>query len=125
MDDSHSLISRTVLQVFCLTLQPDYLVDFRRNRFQREMSRNTKRSGYGSLGLGLGGGSSNSIGSASSCSYADSSYVQRDLDNARSLARTHGYTEIDVTGRAMEETSSLILSKLQERFPDQACYHGI
>ena len=83
-----------------------------------------KRSGYGNLGLGLGG-SSSSIGSTNSCSYADSSYVQRDLDNARSLARTHGYTEIDVTGRAMEETSQLILSKLKERFPEQSCYHGV
>lgn len=52
------------------------------------------------------------------CSYADLEYVNRDVENARSLARSRGYTEIDVTGRAMEETSSLIVSKLQERFPE-------
>jgi regulator of PEP synthase PpsR (kinase-PPPase family) len=52
------------------------------------------------------------------CTYADLSYVKRDVENARALARSKGYTEIDVTGRAMEETSSLIVSKLQERFPE-------
>jgi regulator of PEP synthase PpsR (kinase-PPPase family) len=40
------------------------------------------------------------------------------VENARKLARDHGFTEIDVTGRAMEETATLIVSKLKERFPE-------
>ena len=51
-------------------------------------------------------------------SYSDATYVKQDLEHARALARSKGYTEIDVTGRAMEETASLIASKLQERFPE-------
>jgi hypothetical protein len=95
-----ALLDHTIMdprRVFCLTMQPEYLATFRRNRFQREM----KRSNLGPH-----------------CTYADVDYVRRDVENARKLARDHGFTEIDVTGRAMEETATLIVSKLKERFPE-------
>ena len=47
--------------------------------------------------------------------YADRNYLMRDLKNARDLARDKGYTEIDVTGRAVEETASLISELLTQK----------
>jgi len=49
--------------------------------------------------------------------YANWDYLQEDLAKARALAEKYGYTEIDVTGRAVEETASQISSLLNERFP--------
>jgi len=50
-------------------------------------------------------------------------YIRRDLENARKLVHDHGFTEINVSGRAIEETASLIASKIRERFPEQE--HGL
>jgi regulator of PEP synthase PpsR (kinase-PPPase family) len=55
---------------------------------------------------------------ASMNQYADLSYVQRDIQHATSLAEQYGFTQIDVTGRAVEETAIYIRSLLNERFPD-------
>jgi regulator of PEP synthase PpsR (kinase-PPPase family) len=87
-------------RVFCLTLQPEYLQRLRTTRLRRELKKHQ-------------GGQGRSI-------YATLEYVQQDVQKAKDLCLTYGYTEIDVTGRAMEETASLILSKLRERFPDEA-----
>jgi hypothetical protein len=85
-------------RVFCLTLQPEYLQRLRMTRLRRELKKQ--------LGQGR------SI-------YATLDYIQKDVEKAKDLCLTYGFTEIDVTGRAMEETASLILSKLRERFPDE------
>lgn len=85
-------------RVFCLTLQPEYLQRLRMTRLRRELKKQ--------LGQGR------SI-------YASLDYVTKDVQKAKDLCLTYGFTEIDVTGRAMEETASLIISKLQERFPDE------
>lgn len=48
--------------------------------------------------------------------YADRSYMLRDLVSARELCKAKNWTEIDVTGRAIEETSVLISEIISERF---------
>ena len=84
-------------KVFLITQDAEHLQHVRRERLRREMKRR--------------------VGSRST--YADPDYVRRDLENAKTLARDHGYTIIDITDRAMEEAASLIVSKLKERFPDK------
>jgi regulator of PEP synthase PpsR (kinase-PPPase family) len=84
-------------RVFCLTLHPDYLQRIRHHRIRREL----QHSEHGNLS-----------------NYADPSYLDRDLDNARKIAAENGFTEIDVTEKAVEETASLIRSYLNDRFPD-------
>ena len=85
-------------RVFCLTVDENQLQTFRKNRLRREINRRTQK--------------------AHKNSYADLAYVRSDIENAQRLAHQHGFTEINVSGRAMEETASLIASKLSERFPD-------
>lgn len=86
-------------RIFCLTLNQDDLQRIRKNRLSRELKKAGRRQ-------------------AASSTYADREYLYRDLENAREIAVKHGYTIIDVTGRAVEETASLISSVLNERFPD-------
>ena len=50
--------------------------------------------------------------------YANFTYIRKDLAKARSFVKEYGYTEIDVSERALEECASIILSKMKERFPD-------
>jgi regulator of PEP synthase PpsR (kinase-PPPase family) len=50
--------------------------------------------------------------------YADRKYILSDLKHAKQLTVEYGFTEIDVTGRAVEETASLIRSMLYDRFGD-------
>lgn len=66
---------------------------------------------------GVSGGGVN-VGQETS-NYADRAYVLRDLKSARDLARENGWTEIDVTGRAVEETASYISELLSTRAKDQ------
>ena len=84
-------------KVFCLTVQSEFLRRIRTTRLRRELKKQ------------LGQGRSK---------YADKAYVEKDLAKAKKLCEDHGFTEIDVTGRAIEETASLIVSKMKERFPD-------
>jgi regulator of PEP synthase PpsR (kinase-PPPase family) len=86
-------------RIFCLTLNADDLQRIRKNRLSRELKKAARRQ-------------------AASSTYADKEYLYRDLEHAREIAVQNGYTIIDVTGRAVEETASLISSVLNERFPD-------
>lgn len=85
-------------RVFCLTVDESQLKTFRKNRLRREINRQTQK--------------------AHKNSYADMEYVRKDMEHAQRLAYQHGFTEINVSGRAVEETASLIASKLRERFPN-------
>jgi len=85
-------------RVFCLTVDESQLKTFRKSRLRREINKQTQK--------------------AHKNSYADLSYVRKDIENAQRLAYEHGFTEINVSGRAIEETASLIASKLRERFPN-------
>lgn len=88
-------------RVFCLTMQPEYLQRLRMTRLRRELTPQVLKQHGRSL-------------------YASLDYVTRDVQKAKDLCLTYGFTEIDVTGRAMEETASLIVSKLRERFPTKS-----
>lgn len=85
-------------RVFCLTVDENQLKTFRKSRLRREINKQTQK--------------------AHKNSYADLSYVRKDIEHAQRMAYDHGFTEINVSGRAIEETASLIASKLRERFPN-------
>ena len=83
-------------RVFVLTLNPDDLLKIRKTRIERELN--------------------NFSGPKST--YADRRYLLADLKNARQISVQYDFTEIDVTGRAVEETASLVRSLLNDRFGD-------
>jgi regulator of PEP synthase PpsR (kinase-PPPase family) len=79
-------------RVFALHITPRALLEIRRTRVER-------------------------MGSGSSSGYVDLQQIQRELAWARDLVRAHpGWTTIDVTNRAVEETGSDILAHYTERF---------
>ena len=82
-------------RVFCLTLNPIDLQRIRETRLERELSSAPSQTS----------------------NYADWEYLKKDLAKARRMADKYGFTEIDVTGRAVEETASQISAMLNERFP--------
>lgn len=88
-------------RVFCLTLNPADLQRIRKTRLSKELE---KVEGLGESHIS---------------NYADRKYLIKDLMNAKRLTDDHSWTEIDVSGRAVEETASLIGSVLNERFPDE------
>ena len=82
-------------RVFALHITPRALLEIRRTRVER-------------------------MGSGSSSDYVDLGQIQRELAWARDLVRAHpGWTTIDVTSRAVEETGSEILAHYTERFGSQ------
>ena len=79
-------------RVFALSIQPQMLLDIRRTRLKT---------------MGVDGGSM----------YADMERIQRELRWARDLVRSHrGWTTIDVTRKAIEETAAEIHRIYLERF---------
>lgn len=85
-------------RVFCLMLHPRDLGRIRKTRLEQQ------------------GLSANGKTAAAASTYADRDYLMKDLIKARSLAKEKGWTEIDVTGRSVEETSSIICDVMSERF---------
>jgi [pyruvate, phosphate dikinase]-phosphate phosphotransferase / [pyruvate, phosphate dikinase] kinase len=83
-------------RVFVLTLDAGDLMRIRKARIERELKNSAQRKS----------------------TYADRQYLLADLKNARQIALEHDFTEIDVTGRAVEETASLVRSLLNDRFGD-------
>jgi regulator of PEP synthase PpsR (kinase-PPPase family) len=83
-------------RVFCLVLDPDDLLRIRENRLSKGI---------------------HSLRYSSESKYADPDYLREDIANAEKLAEDNKYTIVDVTGRAVEETSSFISAILNERFP--------
>ena len=53
---------------------------------------------------------------AAKSNYAERNYILRDLKNAFDLTEERGWTKVDVTGRAVEETTSLISELMNEQF---------
>jgi hypothetical protein len=79
-------------RVFALHITPRALLEIRRTRVER-------------------------MGSGAASAYVDLQQIQRELAWARDLVRSHpGWTTIDVTNRAVEETGSEILLHYGERF---------
>jgi len=91
-------------RVFCLTINPKELRRIRENRLQ---VRGIKKQEEISARFGA---------EISKSNYADRNYMLRDLKNARELCEAQDWTEIDVTGRAIEETAVLISEIITERF---------
>ena len=95
-------------RIFCLTINPNELKKIRTTRLEGSV-RDTEEK----LDLTEDG--------SRRSNYADRNYLLRDLKSARELAVANGWTEVDVTGRAVEETSSIISEMLNERFEN---YNG-
>eukprot|EP00588_Corethron_pennatum_P019850 CAMPEP_0194310710 /NCGR_PEP_ID=MMETSP0171-20130528/7685_1 /TAXON_ID=218684 /ORGANISM="Corethron pennatum, Strain L29A3" /LENGTH=403 /DNA_ID=CAMNT_0039064483 /DNA_START=14 /DNA_END=1225 /DNA_ORIENTATION=- len=88
-------------RVFCLTLAPSELRRIRASRLERrQVTAMEERMG----------------GDSRKSDYADRAYIMNDLRNARDLAARQGWTQVDVTGRAVEETTSYICEMIDERF---------
>jgi regulator of PEP synthase PpsR (kinase-PPPase family) len=98
LDPPHQLFEPDIdpRRVFCLVLDPDDLLRIRENRLSKGI---------------------NSLRYSSESNYADPEYLREDIANAKKLAEDKNYTIVDITGRAVEETSSLISAILNERFP--------
>ena len=79
-----------------LTINPEQLVQIRRNRQKL---------------LGLGDGDAGRFGG----DYADLERIRQELVLARRLFSRLGWDEIDVTRRSVEETAATIYQKLQAR----------
>jgi regulator of PEP synthase PpsR (kinase-PPPase family) len=92
LDPPKQLATVNPKRVFCLLLDVADLHKIRKVRLQGELQGRAKND------------------------YADKQYLRRDLKHARDLAVEYGFTEIDVSNRAVEETASFIRSVLKERF---------
>mmetsp|Transcript_19935 Transcript_19935/g.41654 ORF Transcript_19935/g.41654 Transcript_19935/m.41654 type:complete len:392 (-) Transcript_19935:19-1194(-) len=101
-------------KIFCLTINPTELKRIRTSRLERANVKSYEREAGVGGGKGLEGGEVLNFGKESS-NYADRAYVLRDLMSARQLTKEQGWTEIDVTGRAVEETASYISELLNMR----------
>ena len=94
-------------KVFCLTIEPTELKRIRTTRLERSNVKSFQESRFA-------GADTDTTGKGKS-NYADRNYLLRDLKNARDLATERGWTEIDVTGRAVEETAGYISELLSKR----------
>ena len=99
-------------RVFCLTLAPHILGKIRQTRLERRQVLSQQESA-----ASLSRKDSNNKEEKRKSSYADRNYLLKDLLQARRLAQAQNWTEIDVTGRAVEETATLVVELLSERFP--------
>jgi len=120
-------------RIFCLTIAPSELRRIRTTRIERQTAKqqqqhkpqlqekyaSTTRSTASKIRPGDGtkyqDDDKDTRGMHQS-TYNDRAYIMNDLKNARDLSMKHGWTQIDVTGRAVEETASYISELLNERF---------
>jgi len=100
-------------RVFCLTINPKELRRIRTNRLEKrgvkdmEAKFNEENKGSNNNNNGIIIPKSN---------YADRSYILKDLSSVRKLCAKHNWTEVDVTGRAVEETATSIVEMFNQRF---------
>jgi len=91
-------------RVFCLTINPKELKRIRETRLQMRGVKEQEDRIVSKVNAGM-----------SKSNYADRNYMLRDLQSARNLCKAQNWTEIDVTGRAIEETAVLISELISER----------
>ena len=115
-------------RVFCLTIAPSELKRIRTTRLERSQVSSLEEKKYGFDSNSLGSRTNSNPGTRRSIEsfrkdgdvpkskYNDRAYLMNDLRNARDLAMKHNWTQIDVTGRAVEETATLISELMNERF---------
>ena len=101
-------------RVFCLTIAPSELRKIRTTRLERRNVRDIE-SKRGLVDRGKDEYYEDDDKAAKS-DYADRAYIMKDLMFARELSNREGWQQVDVTGRAVEETASLILEYMNERF---------
>jgi len=91
-------------RVFCLTISPSELRRIRTNRLERrgvrEMELEMEEKGI----------------PIAKSNYAERNYILKDLSSVRQLCQKHNWTEVDVTGRAVEETATFIVEIFNQRF---------
>lgn len=91
-------------RIFCLTISPSELRKIRTNRLERrgvrDMEAELERKGI----------------AIPKSNYADRNYILKDLSSVRQLCQKHNWTEVDVTGRAVEETATSIVEMFNQRF---------
>jgi len=98
-------------RVFCLSIAPTTLRQIRTTRLERRNVHEIEEKH-----------SLVDEHSQAKSNYADRAYIMKDLKNVRDLALDNGWTQIDVTGRAVEETASYICELLKERFEQHGLY---
>eukprot|EP00957_Ditylum_brightwellii_P039012 2948901-Ditylum_brightwellii.AAC.1 len=81
-------------RVFCLSIAPTVLRQIRSSRLERRNVRALEDK-YSLI----------EESSKAKSNYADRNYIMKDLKHVRDLSMEHGWTQIDVTGRAVEETA--------------------
>merc|ERR1711957_841140 len=91
-------------RVFCLTINPKELKRIRETRLQMRGVKEQEDRMIAKVGSEI-----------TRSNYADRNYMLRDLQSARNLCKAQNWTEIDVTGRAIEETAVLISELISER----------
>jgi regulator of PEP synthase PpsR (kinase-PPPase family) len=84
-----SLVQFPKDRVFCLFMEPEYLLDLRKVRAEAE-------------GIPLEG-------------YATLSQVRRELSHAKQLCTTYGWWRMDVTGKSVEEVGQEIIALASKR----------
>jgi len=90
-------------RVFCLTINPRELKRIRETRLQvRGIIKAQEEGDAGN-------------DPAKNSNYADRQYMIKDLTNAKRLCEDQGWTEIDVTGKAVEETAETISQIISSR----------
>ena len=97
-------------RVFCLTISPSELRKIRTNRLEK---RGVKDMEQKLLEKSKSGTNAVRIPKSN---YADRSYILKDLSSVRKLCEKRNWTEVDVTGRAVEETATSIVEIFNQRF---------
>jgi len=98
-------------RVFCLTISPSELRRIRTNRLEKR--------GVKEMEAKLDKQNNSNIFSPPKSNYADRNYILKDLSSVRKLCQKHNWTEIDVTGRAVEETATSIVEIFNQRFSQE------
>jgi len=91
-------------RVFCLTISPSELRKIRSNRLEKRGVRDMEAK-LADKNIVI-----------PKSNYADRNYILKDLGSVRQLCQKYNWTEVDVTGRAVEETATSIVEIFNQRF---------
>jgi len=100
-------------RVFCLTISPSELRKIRNNRLEKRGVRDMEAK-LEDKNIKI-----------PKSNYADRNYILKDLGSVRQLCQKHNWTEVDVTGRAVEETATTIVEIFNQRFFDGEGSSGV
>mmetsp|Transcript_54855 Transcript_54855/g.63318 ORF Transcript_54855/g.63318 Transcript_54855/m.63318 type:complete len:478 (+) Transcript_54855:210-1643(+) len=92
-------------RVFCLTINPKELRRIRTNRLEKRGVTDLEEKSE-----------KNKSVIVPKSNYADRNYILKDLSSVRKLCAKYNWTEVDVTGRAVEETATSIVELFNQRF---------